>query len=133
MKTRICTLALALALVPGAWPEAGEVQVLAAQLSRSAAGSWSASVTLEHADTGWEHYADAWRLVGEDGSVIATRTLYHPHETEQPFIRSLSGIAIPQGATRVFVEAHDKVHGWSRMRMEVDLSAAKRGRIKVTR
>jgi len=133
MKERVCCFALALLWLPGASPLAGEVRVLAAELNQTAAGSWSVSVTLEHGDTGWEHYADAWRVVGDGGRVFGTRTLYHPHETEQPFTRALSGIAIAPGVTRVFVEAHDKVHGWSGMRLEVDLGAAQHGRIKVTR
>jgi len=91
-------------------------------------------VTLEHDDSGWEHYADAWRVVGRDGAVFGTRTLYHPHENEQPFTRSLSGIAIPPGTGTVWVEAHDKVHGWSSGRLELDLSAAADGgRVRAVR
>jgi len=131
--SRVRGLALAALLAPGTAPLAGEVQVLGVELAQSNAGTWSASVTLEHGDTGWEHYADAWRLVGDDGRVLATRTLYHPHETEQPFTRSLSAIAIPPGVTRVFVEAHDTVHGWSPRRLEVNLGAVDQGRIKITR
>lgn len=124
-------LVTALAVVPPAL--AGDVQVLAAEMQRDGADSWRASVTLEHGDTGWEHYADAWRVVGADGTVFGLRTLYHPHETEQPFTRDLSAIPIPAAVTRVFVEAHDKVHGWSPRRLEVDLAAARDGRVKVTR
>jgi hypothetical protein len=112
---------------------AGDVEVLAAELRQESAGKWHASVTLRHADTGWEHYADAWRVVGGDGAVYGTRTLYHPHETEQPFTRSLGGIAIAPATARVFVEAHDKVHGWSPARLEVDLSSARDGRVRVER
>ena len=111
---------------------AGDVRVRAAELSSSGGGNWSASVTLEHGDTGWEHYADAWRVVAADGTVFGTRTLYHPHENEQPFTRSLSGIQIPPGTARVFIEAHDKVHGWSPHRLELDLGKAGSGRIRVT-
>ena len=111
---------------------AGDVRVRAVELVAGAPGTWTAVVTLEHGDTGWEHYADAWRVVAPDGTVFATRTLYHPHETEQPFTRQLSGIAIPAAVTRVMVEAHDKVHGWSPQRLEVDLSKASGGRVKVT-
>ncbi|MDX1824043.1 MAG: hypothetical protein R3354_04960, partial [Thiohalomonadales bacterium] len=47
--------------------------------------SWTIAVTLQHADTGWDHYADGWRIVTEDGKVLGHRTLYHPHVNEQPF------------------------------------------------
>jgi len=47
-------------------------------------------VTLSHADTGWEDYADGWRVELEDGTVLGTRVLGHPHVNEQPFTRSAS-------------------------------------------
>lgn len=86
--------------------------------------SWTVAVTLQHADTGWDHYADGWRVVTVDGKVLGHRTLYHPHVNEQPFTRNLSGITIPAGVNTVFVEAHDKVHGWNTERLEVNLQQA---------
>ena len=83
--------------------------------------SWSFAVTLQHEDSGWEHYADAWRVVDSDGEVLGTRTLLHPHENEQPFTRSLDNVKIPDSATPVYIEAHDKVHGWSAQRFEIRL------------
>ena len=112
---------------------AADVSVLAARLNDAGGGRWSASVTLEHADTGWDHYADAWRVVSEDGVVFGTRTLFHPHESEQPFTRSLSGIEIPKSVTTVYVEAHDKVHGWARQRLRLDLTTARNGTVQAKR
>ena len=112
---------------------AGEVEIVHAQFRHSGGGSWSVDVTLRHADSGWEHYADTWRVVAAgDGTVLGTRTLYHPHETEQPFTRSLGGLAIPAAVTTVYVEAHDKVHGWSPQRVRVNLEKAKGERFEVT-
>lgn len=71
------------------------------------------SVTLSHPDTGWDHYADAWEVLDADGNSLGIRELLHPHETEQPFTRSLSGVAIPAGATVVYVRARCNVDGWS--------------------
>jgi hypothetical protein len=71
--------------------------------------------------TGWDHHADAWRVLGPDGAALGVRTLYHPHETEQPFKRSLSGVAIPAGVAEVRIEAHDKVHGWAAAQFPVAL------------
>ena len=109
-------------LVPLA--HANEAKVEFAEFVRQGAESWSVSVTLRHADTGWEHYADAWRVLGPDDKELGRRVLYHPHETEQPFTRSLSGLKIPATVTTVWVEAHDKVHGWNAKRLRVDLTAA---------
>lgn len=81
---------------------------------------WTFHTTLRHQDSGWDHYADAWRVVGEDGEVFGTRTLFHPHVEEQPFTRSLSNVQIPASAKVVFIEAHDKVHGWSKRKARVE-------------
>ncbi|MEK6216229.1 MAG: hypothetical protein N2B03_03310 [Boseongicola sp.] len=83
--------------------------------------AWTFSVTLEHGDTGWDDYADGWRVVAEDGTELGLRTLFHPHVNEQPFTRSQSGIVIPDGTARVFVEARTLTDGWGAVRFSVDL------------
>ena len=67
-------------------------------------------VTLKHADTGWDHYANRWDVLDQDGNLLGSRTLHHPHVNEQPFTRSLS-LTIPAGITRVTIVASDSVHG----------------------
>ena len=69
------------------------------------------SVTLSHPDTGWDHYADGWRIETEDGTVIGTRELLHPHVEEQPFTRSLNVMGLPAGP--LFIRAKCSVDGWS--------------------
>ena len=112
---------------------ANDVEIVNVRLTASGDGTWRADVTLLHDDTGWEHYADAWRVVDANGKVLGTRTLFHPHETEQPFTRSLSKIPIPAESSVVYIEAHDKVHGWSPQRVEVKLSQPKGERFEVRR
>jgi len=99
----------------------GEADVIAASATKNGT-SWRFDVTVRHRDVGWDHYADAWRVVGPGGTVYGTRTLYHPHVGEQPFTRSLSGVAIPAGVAQVTVEAHDKMHGWGGARVRVKLN-----------
>jgi hypothetical protein len=67
-------------------------------------------VTVRHADAGWQHYANAWEILGPDGEVLATRTLHHPHVDEQPFTRTLDA-TIPLGIERVTIRARDSRHG----------------------
>ncbi|GMR07687.1 MAG: hypothetical protein BMS9Abin26_0690 [Gammaproteobacteria bacterium] len=97
-----------------------EVRIVAGKLSYSHAG-WHAEVTLRHEDSGWDHYADAWRVVTADNKILGLRTLYHPHVSEQPFTRSLGGIQIPDDVKVVYIEAHDKLHGWSKQRYKIEL------------
>ncbi|NNE64740.1 MAG: hypothetical protein HKN34_11705 [Gammaproteobacteria bacterium] len=79
------------------------------------------SVTLEHADTGWEHYANQWDVLTLDDEVIGSRVLYHPHVNEQPFTRSLSGVSIPESVKQVKIRASDLKHGYSKQEYVVDL------------
>lgn len=77
-------------------------------------------VTLSHDDTGWDHYADGWRVELADGTVLGTRVLAHPHVNEQPFTRS-SMIDVPiQGDDGVFVRASCNVTGWADERVSLD-------------
>ena len=69
-------------------------------------------VTLSHPDTGWDHYADGWRIELADGTILGTRVLVHPHETEQPFTRS-GTISVPDGAGEVYIRASCNVDGWA--------------------
>jgi hypothetical protein len=78
---------LALMLMLPALPAlAGQVEIIDAT-ARASGGAWTFNVTLRHGDTGWDHYADAWRVLGPDGAVLGTRTLHHPHETQTPCAR----------------------------------------------
>jgi hypothetical protein len=89
----------------------GEADVLDVRATPTEVGSYRFEVTVQHADTGWDHYADTWEVLTPDGAVLGTRTLLHPHADEQPFTRSLTGVSIPDGVTEVTVRAHDSVHG----------------------
>jgi len=104
------TVPILAALLP-AVASAGEPRVTAASAVPEGA-AWRFEVTVAHADTGWEHYADGWEVAGPDGTRLGYRELLHPHVTEQPFTRSLGGVSIPPDVTRVSIRAHDSVHGW---------------------
>jgi hypothetical protein len=108
---------------------ANDVKILAADFQSNDGNRWSVNVTLQHADTGWDHYADNWRVVDSQGNVLGDRVLYHPHVDEQPFTRGLSDVKVPEGITTVYIEAHDKVHGWTPNRLKVDLNKANGGRL----
>ena len=92
---------------------AGQADVLKVVILPAAeAGRFDLQVTLRHADSGWDHYANRWEVLAPDGLVIATRVLAHPHEHEQPFTRGLSGVRIPAESTWIRVRGHDLVHGY---------------------
>ena len=51
-------------------------------------------------------------MLAPDGRILATRKLLHPHEYEQPFTRSLTGVRIEAAVVTVRVRAHDSEHGF---------------------
>ncbi|MEM8633020.1 MAG: hypothetical protein AAGF74_17485 [Pseudomonadota bacterium] len=89
---------------------------------RETGGSYTVSVTIRHGDTGWDDYADGWRVEDADGEVLGFRELLHPHVNEQPFTRSLSGVVIPVGLAEVFVRARTNTDGWAETTTPVPLN-----------
>lgn len=113
------------------YSEAANADVLFVEARETTPGVWSFSVTVAHPDTGWEDYADGWDVVLPDGTVVKpnpddpfTRLLLHPHENEQPFTRSQSGIEIPGDVEIVTVRAHDLVDGFGGREVRVDVTAS---------
>lgn len=105
---RLVTLATMLLASPALSDPARIVTVEATQ----AQGGWRVDVTLEHGDAGWDDYADGWRVELPEGTVLGTRTLAHPHVTEQPFTRSLSGVPVPDDADRLHIRTRTTQTGW---------------------
>jgi hypothetical protein len=122
MKVNLAiSMGLALSFAWAAQAAAGEVDVVRAEAARGADGTYRFSVTLRHDDTGWEHYADRWQVLAPDGSLLGERVLLHPHVEEQPFTRSLAGVAIPPGVSEVVIRGGDLVHGFGGAEMRLRL------------
>lgn len=100
---------------------AGEADVIKVKVTLSGERRYHFDVTLQHDDTGWDHFADRWEVVALDGVVLGTRKLLHPHVNEQPFTRSLSGVRIPKDVQLVLVRAHDSVHAYGGQALTVNL------------
>jgi hypothetical protein len=66
-----------------------------------------------------ERYADAFRVITQDGKVLGIRELTHDHQTEQPFTRSLGEVGIQAGIDVVIVEGRDQMNGWGGQRWEI--------------
>lgn len=111
MRQKALRWSLILLLAGHAAASAGEPVVEAVEAHEDPVGTWRFDVTVRHADEGWDHYADRWVVLTPDGRILGERVLLHPHEYEQPFTRSLGGVAIPPGTREVLVQAHDSVHG----------------------
>ena len=110
--TRVLIVAFGLIVVLPAIVLAGEADVTRVEVRQTASGIYHFDVTVRHDDTGWDHYVDKWDVLAPDGTVVGSRTLYHPHVDEQPFTRSLSGVKVAETIFELTVRAHDSVHAY---------------------
>lgn len=85
--------------------------ILKAELSGSD-GEYRIAVTVSSPYDSPERYADGWRVLDEDGTVLAEHELGHDHANEQPFTRSRGPFEIPDNVNEVTVEGHDQEHGY---------------------
>ena len=61
---------------------AGEADVLDASIDPDGRGTYRVTVTVRHADTGWDHYADGWEVVApEDRRHLCSRKAAGPLPT----------------------------------------------------
>ncbi|MBF9043531.1 hypothetical protein HKCCE4037_09340 [Rhodobacterales bacterium HKCCE4037] len=110
-------IALLLLTLPA---HADPAEIVGIEAARNPDG-WRFAVTITHADTGWDDYADGWRVELADGTIVGERPLAHPHVDEQPFTRSTSGVAIPEGTMQVFIRTRTSVEGWAETTTIFDL------------
>ena len=90
---------------------AGEADVIKAVAKSVGDGAYRFDVTIKSKDKGWDYYCDRFDILGPDGKILGTRILHHPHETEQPFTRSLSSVQIDAAIKEVTVTATMKPSG----------------------
>jgi len=121
MRKSVPALFMAAAFTAGTPVFAGEADVIDVRVELESSGAFTFHVTVRHEDAGWDHYADRWDVVGDAGAVLGERILLHPHENEQPFTRSKSGVVVPPQVREVVVRAHDKVHGLGGKTIRVSL------------
>jgi hypothetical protein len=98
-------LIAAVLMLASAAAMAGEADVIAVEVRASGPHVFRFDVTVRSRDTGWDDYAERFEVVAPDGSVLGTRVLLHPHETEQPFTRELDGVRIAPSIGQVTVRA----------------------------
>ena len=120
MKIHSAIVALFLAMMSSS-AFAGKADVVGVEVIKERPGVYRFNVTVKSDDTGWDKYADKWEIVAPDGTTLGTRVLLHPHESEQPFTRSLGGVEIPAEITTVRVRVHDKIEGYGGKEMTAEL------------
>jgi len=99
---------------------AGQVDVIDVDIISQGDNQYRFDVTLQHNDTGWQHYTNRWEILDSGGNILATRTLHHPHVEEQPFTRSLTA-TMPEHIKTIIIRGHDSVHQYEGREMKVSL------------
>ncbi len=100
---------------------ADEPQVLDVKAEAQPNGLYALSVTITHPDDGWSHYVDRWEVLDQAGNTLGVRTLFHPHEKNIPFTRSLANVTVPIGTVKVTVRANCSVDGYGSSELTIDL------------
>ena len=95
-------------------------EVVKAELTPAGA-SFDLSVTLSSPYDSPQRYADGWRVLAPDGTVLGAHTLTHDHADEQPVTRSQNGLEIPAGVERVTVEGSDTANGYGGATLTIDV------------
>jgi len=105
----------------GAEPAQRFPDVLAARVRASGADTFNFDVTVSSPYDSPQRYADAFRVMGADGSVYGERKLLHDHAGEQPFTRDLYGVTVPRGVSMVTIQARDLRFGYGGKTIGVEL------------
>lgn len=121
MTKLFATFGVSLLLVSGltAGVFAGEADVTNVTIKKQG-DEFVVNATVVHADDGWDHYADRWDVLDENGNVLGERVLAHPHENNVPFTRS-TRVKIPASVKVITVRAHDNVHGLGGKEFKVEV------------
>ena len=76
MRSLVCGCLLGLLLVTPA--AAGPADVVSVSVAVSGPGQYRFSVTVRHADEGWDHYADRWEVLHPDGTLLGSAPFTTP-------------------------------------------------------
>lgn len=90
-------------------------------------GTYSLSVTISSPYDSPDRYADGWRVLGPDGTVLGEHELMHDHADEQPFTRTQTGLEIPEGTGEITVEGRDLENGYGGDTVTVPVEGGQEG------
>ena len=113
MKKKLIYLLCLIYLPVAGILHASEADVIDVEIIPEGDDRYTFNVTVQHEDTGWDHYADRWEILNLQEEIIAIRPLRHPHLKQQSFTRGLPFVPINQDTNEVKVRAHCSVDGFT--------------------
>lgn len=84
-------------------------------------GIYHVSVTIEHEDTGWDDYVEAWEIFGPDGKVLGVRPFFEPELERESTVSALAGVIIPEDIKTVTIRARTYPKGLEGDPVEVQI------------
>ena len=84
-------------------------------------GIYHIKVTIEHEDTGWDDYVEAWEVFGPDGTLLAARPFFEPELERTAKVSALAGVVIPEEIKIVTIRARTYPVGLEGDPVEVEI------------
>jgi len=84
-------------------------------------GIYHIKVTIEHEDTGWDDYVDAWEIVGADGTVLGVRPFFEPELERAKTVSALAGVVIPEDVKTVMIRTRKHPEGYTGDPVEITI------------
>ncbi len=79
--------------------------------SADQAGIYHILVTIEHEDTGWDDYVEAWEITSPEGELLGVRPFFEPELENTRTVSALAGVVIPEEIKSVMIRARTHPNG----------------------
>lgn len=115
---------LTLAHIGAVQAEEQDARIADVQIKRDSPdqpGIYHIRVTIEHEDTGWDDYVEAWEISGPDGKVLGVRPFFEPELERPQTVSALSGVVIPEDIKTITVRARTYPKGFEGTPVEVSI------------
>ena len=84
-------------------------------------GIYHISVTIDHEDTGWDDYVEAWEIFDPSGKLIGVRPFFEPELEDTRTVTALAGVVIPEDIKTVTIRARTYPKGIEGEPVEVQI------------
>lgn len=79
--------------------------------SADQAGIYHIRVTIEHEDTGWDDYVEAWEITSPEGELLGVRPFFEPELEDTKTVSALAGVVIPEEIKSIMIRARTHPNG----------------------
>lgn len=79
------------------------------------------AVTIQHDDSGWDHFADGFEVQAPDGTRLGYRELTRPNVGQRTQDVDMTGLKLPEGIGYVLIRTRCSLVGWAAEPVRLDL------------